>query len=36
MGASAAGSFAPKLEMWSDDEEAKSEYKKKKIDIITI
>ena len=32
MGASAAGSFAPKLEMWSDDEKAKSEYKKKKIE----
>jgi len=27
-GASSAGSFAPKLEMWSDDETAKSEYKK--------
>lgn len=28
-GASSAGSFAPKLEMWSDDENAKSEYKRK-------
>jgi hypothetical protein len=29
-GAASAGSYAPKLEMWSDDETAKSEYKKKK------
>jgi hypothetical protein len=29
-GASSAGSYAPKLEMWSDDENAKSEYKTKK------
>jgi hypothetical protein len=28
MGASSAGSFTPKLSMWSDDEEAKREYKR--------
>lgn len=29
-GTASSGSFAPKLEMWSDDEEAKSEYRRGK------